>query len=208
MSRFSVRAAVVALVAAATLIALPTAGAGATTSSSSASLAINWQVKASTHLKKLGMTVRVPKGSFKGSVNISTGKLKGDLTLPAAKSTIKLGGSVPLATATFKMAETRPVTGKVDLTTLKVTTKASFNIQVTDLEAGGVPVNLVGDHCATSTPITLTMSGKASLTGSSTFKGSYTIPSFAHCELLTAVLDAAVSGPGNSFAATFSPKKK
>jgi hypothetical protein len=185
----------------------PAAGATARAAAGDPTIAINWKVAASTHLSKLNMSVKVPPGSFKGTVDIANGRLVGKLSLPPATSHIKLGGALTLATATFDMVETRPVTGKVNFTNLAVKTTAQFDIKVTSLEVGPVPINLVGSDCHTATPITLKMGGKASLTKASTFSGSYTIPNFAHCGLVTLALDAAISGPNNGFSATFTPKK-
>jgi hypothetical protein len=190
-------------------MAVPLAGAapaGAARPKGDPTFSINWSVKASTHLKTLNETVRVPKGSFNGSVNLVTGKLTGQLHLPPASSNVKLAG-VSLATATFKMVPTKAITGMVDLKTFHVSTKSVFNIEITSLEVGSIPVNLVGDHCATAAPVTLKLGGTASLTKPSTFSGHYAIPDFANCEALTAVINAVISGPGNSFTATFSPAK-
>lgn len=47
------------------------------------------------------------------------------------------------------------------------------------------------------------MSGKADLTGSSTFSSVYTIPPLQTCGLATPLLNLLVTGPGNTFTATF-----
>ena len=62
----------------------------------------DWNINASTHLKKLNQTVTVPQGSFIGSVDLVTGDLTGDIKLPKATSTVQLAG-IGLVTATFKI---------------------------------------------------------------------------------------------------------
>jgi hypothetical protein len=187
------------------LFAAPLSSAGAATTTDPA-LTVWWNVDASTHLKKLNQTVVVPRGIMLARIDLATGDLAALMALPKAKSNIKLAG-LPLATATFKMQQVGLITGHVDLTTFTVTATAQFNIQVVSLYAVGgiVPVNLVGNSCTTSQPVTVTMSGPASLTGPSTFTGTYTIPSFKTCGLATTALTLGVSGPGNTFTATASP---
>jgi len=67
------------------------------------------------------------------------------------------------------------------------------------------PDRVVGNGCATASPITLTVKGPINLTGNSTFTGIYTIPNFSHCELNTLLINALIPGPNNTFTATFSP---
>ncbi len=179
----------------------------ATSSKEASSLyPINYTVKATTTLAKLNQTVTVPPGSFKGSLNLSTLVLKGKLDLPPATTTVDVAG-IGLANATFELSETKEVTGKVNLSTLKVTSTASFNVLITSLEPLGLPINLVGNSCGTATPVSVTFSGKFSFSGSSKFSGDYTIPQLQKCELLTPVLNELVPGPNNVFSATFAPAK-
>jgi hypothetical protein len=120
--------------------------------------------------------------------------------------TVDVAG-IGLANATFELSETKEVTGKVNLSTLKVTSTASFNVLITSLEPLGLPINLVGNSCGTATPVSVTFSGKFSFSGSSKFSGDYTIPQLQKCELLTPVLNELVPGPNNVFSATFAPAK-
>jgi hypothetical protein len=182
-----------------------TAVASAATSNANGNLyPIDYVVKATTTLAKLNETVTVPPGSFKGNLNLNTFVLRGTLALPPASTTVSLAG-VGLATATFKLAETKQVTGKVNLNNLTVTSTASFNVLVTSVKPLGLPVNLVGNSCGTATPVSVTFSGKFSFSGASKFSGKYTIPKLQKCELLTPVLNQVIPGPNNVFSASFSP---
>jgi len=181
----------------------PTALAGATSNSSNL-YPIDYTVNASTTLAKLHQTVKVPPGSFKGSLNLDTFVLRGNLALPPASTTVSLAG-IGLATATFELAQAKPITGKVNLNNLTVTSTATFNVLVTSVKPLGLPINLVGNSCSTSKPVSVTFSGKFSFSGASKFSGTYTIPPLQHCELATTALNLVIPGPGNVFNASFAP---
>jgi len=204
-----IRRAVVGVCAAALgLATLGVAGAPASAQTSSAtasataepaaSLAFNYWIDATTHLKKLNQTVKVPRGTFTGSIDIATSVLTGTITLPPATAPFKVAG-LPLATATFKMTQVKPVTGFVDLSTATVTATATVSIQIVKVTPIGLPfVNLVGNNCKTSTPVVVKMSG---LITAGIFSGTYTIPPLQNCGASTAALNLAVPGPGNTFTA-------
>jgi hypothetical protein len=166
---------------------------------------IEWNIDASTHIKSLNMDVTVPTGTFVGQVNLTTGQLTGNLTLPPATQNISILG-IPLASATFAMTSNGPITGTVDLLAGTVTVNASFSFNITRASASIFPwLNLVGNRCRGSQPITQTLSGPINLAGASTFSSTYTIPKFKDCGLLTPILNLIIPGSGNTFTATFAP---
>jgi hypothetical protein len=175
----------------------PTAGAA------DAVIPVTYTVNASTTLAKLHQTVTVPPGTFKGSIDLTTATLTGNLTLPPASTTVSVAG-IGLAKATFELSPVKPVVGKVNFSTLAVTATAEFNVLVTSVEPLSLPVNLVGNKCGTSQPVSVTFSGTFSLTAKSTFSGTYTIPPLSHCGLATPALNLVIPGPGNAFNASFS----
>lgn len=179
-------------------------GAAATPAQADPDIPITWTVDASTTLAKLGLTVDVPPGTFDGSVDLGTGELEGDLTLPPATTRMRLLG-LPLADATFAMTQTQPIDGTVDLAAGTVTANASFEIALTSLRPTIFPINLVGSRCKGSAPVQVTMSGPINLAGESTFTATYTIPPFKNCGLATPIINKLVAGPGNTFTATFGP---
>jgi hypothetical protein len=188
------------------VIAATVAIASASSAAADPIFPFNWKIDASTHLAKLNQTVKVPTGSFVGGVDLATGTLTGNITLPPATTTVRLAG-IGLARATFQISEVQPVTGHVDFTTLQATATSVFNIKVVRASLVLLPfLNLVGNSCTTSTPVTVTMSGVASLTAPSTFSGTYTIPPLAHCGLATTALNLVVPGPGNTFTAVATPQ--
>ena len=170
----------------------------------STTLPVHYTVRASTTLAKLHQTVTVPPGTFTGTIDLGTGALEGNLSLPPATTTVGLAG-VGLANATFQIAPTRPVRATVDFSTLVVTATTSFNILVTSVEPLGLPINVAGTSCGTSSAVSVTFSGRLSFTHASTFSGVYGIPPLDGCGLLTPVLNLLIPGPGNQFTASFAP---
>jgi hypothetical protein len=107
-----------------------------------------------------------------------------------------------------KITQTKPVTGTIDLENsypFKVVATATFNIRIVSAYAGIVPVNLVGNSCTTSTPVSVTMRGAALPGQAATFSGIYTIPPLKTCGALTLALNQVIPGPGNTFTAKASP---
>jgi hypothetical protein len=155
---------------------------------------LNETVNASTTLAKLHQTVTVPPGTFKGSINMTTSTLTGNLVLPPASTTVSLAG-VGLAKATFTLSPVSPVIGMIDLKTLAVTATARFNVLVVSVEPLSLPINLVGNTCGTSQPVSVTYSGTFSLKTASTFSDTYTIPPLSHCGLATPALNLVIPGP-------------
>ena len=79
--------------------------------------AFNYWVDATTTLKKLNQTVTVPRGTFQGTIDFSTSRLTGTLTLPPATAPFKVAG-LPLATATFKIT-TKNVTASQTMAAIR-----------------------------------------------------------------------------------------
>jgi hypothetical protein len=162
-------------------------------------------VYARTHLARSGMDITVPPGIFTGTIDLATGDETGTLSLPPATVTINLFGALPAADASFVMEATGPIQGHVDLSTFTVDSTASFNVRLARLTPHGTSVNLVGDGCKTSSPVTVAMHGVVNPTTGGTFASTYTIPPFEDCGPLTPAITAFVSGPGNTLVASFAP---
>jgi hypothetical protein len=174
-------------------------------------LFFDYTVNATTHVKKLNQTITVPGGRFVGGIDLlwdanHIAALQGNITLPPAKFTFSVAGIVPLVTATAKITQTQPVTGGLDLNNFTITATATFNIRIVSAYATGTTNNLVGNSCVTATPVSVTMSGPASLFGASTFTGEYTLPNFKTCGLATTALNLVLPGPGNTFTAVATPR--
>ena len=180
----------------------------------------NYRVVATAHIKKQDLTMSPPPGIFKGAIDLDTGQLKGKITIPPATFTQAIGGPLGV-TATAAMESVKPVTGHVDLSTFKVTSTSVVNIHILtmypNVAAPPLPlpipisipplpqVNLVGNNCKTSSPVSITISGVAHIGQKSKFSGTFTIPDFANCQAMTTVLNQEIPGPGNTFSAVASP---
>jgi hypothetical protein len=160
-----------------------------------------YKIRVSTHIKKLNQTITPPQGTFNGQIDLTQGRLAGSIALPPATFTMKLAGAVSVLTATARIVPTKPVSGTIDLSNFRVKATSTFNLRIVSAYAAGVPVNLVGDSCTTATPVSVTMSGTASLGGSSKFAGTFTIPQLKSCGLATTALNQVIPGPGNTFSA-------
>jgi hypothetical protein len=166
-------------------------------------LILNESVQATTTLATLGETVKLAPGTFHGTVSGSA-KLKGRLKLPDTTTTMQLAG-VGLANVTIGFAPTKLVTGRLNIGSMAIKATSTQYILVRKVNPLGLPVNLVGNACQTSTPVSIAFNGQIAPTGVTTVSGTYTIPSFSNCGGLAAALDLAVSGSGNTFSATLTP---
>lgn len=206
--RSTIRAALAALIAPALLLSMLTyaaPAASASTPTPTVTIPFNYWIDATTTLAKLDQTVTIPRGTFKGSIDFGTFALTGSIKLPPAVAPVSIAGLPALATATFKVKEVAPVTGSVDLSTLVATATSVFDIKLVSLTPAGLPfINLVGDSCKTSKPVSVTMTG--SLSPPLVFSGTYTIPPLKNCGLATTALNLAIPGPGNTFTALATPR--
>jgi hypothetical protein len=166
---------------------------------------IDWNVSATTHIASVGIDNTTSGGSFVGEVDLGTGAINGDLTLPPSEATFAVLG-VGLADVGFAVEPTGPVTGTLNLADLTVSMTSTFHIKLTHLNPAGIDgVNLIGNRCQTREPVTLTLAGPVDLANGSTFSGEFTIPKFRNCGLLTLGLNLVLPGPGNTFTSTATP---
>jgi hypothetical protein len=184
------------LVAAFTIAATPAASAAGTV------LKVRYPVHGSTFLKAANATVNLGPGTLRSRVNLSTGAVTASLNLPPATGSFKELGLVPV-TATVAFIQNGPTTGKVNLNTGAVTTTSSITLQITSLSVAGLPVP-VGPACESATPASVSLASQPgfSIVKGGTVSGTYTIPPFAHCGLITPVLNLTIPGPGNTISLT------
>jgi hypothetical protein len=180
-----------------------------------------YKVVATSTIKKAGLTMSPPPGTFKGGIDLSTGQLLGSISLPNTTFTQTEAG-IGKVTATAAIVPVGPVKGKVNIGNFKVSATSTFNIHIITmyLDSPALPtlpvavpplplphVNLVGNSCTTASPISVTMKGTANLGGASKFSGTFVMPPFANCLALTPVLNQEIPGPGNTFSAVATPLK-
>ena len=180
------------LVAAVTIAAAPAASAAGTV------IKVRYPVHGSTFLKAANATVNLGPGTLKSRVNLSTGAVTASLNLPPATGSFKELGLIPV-TATVAFIQDGPTTGTVNLNTGAVTTRSSITLQITSLSVAGLPVP-VGPACESATPASVSLASQPgfSIVKGGTVSGTYTVPPFAHCGLVTPVLNLTITGPGNT----------
>lgn len=188
--------AIAGLLALATIAATPAAASAATT------LKVRYPVKGSTVIKAANATVTLGPGTLRSRVNLSNGNVTASLNLPPATGSFKELGLVPV-TATVAFIQNGPTTGKVDLNTGAVTTMSNITLQITSLSVSGLPVP-VGPSCESATPASVALASQPgfSIVNGGTVSGTYTIPPFAGCGLITPVLNLTITGPGNTISLT------
>ena len=162
---------------------------------------LNHTASVSTYIKSMDQTVTTT-GTQAADFDLETRKITAYLKTKDATAPVKIAG-LPLAKATIRIETVGPATGTLAYSNdLTVTQK--LNIHIVKIDPLGLPVNVVGNNCKTSTPVTMKLSGK--LTGlfdPFTLKSSFDIPKFSNCALLTPVVSKMVSGTGNTASITF-----
>jgi len=188
--------AIAGLLALATIAATPAAASAATV------LKVRYPVNGSTFLKAANATVPLGPGALRSRVNLTAGTVTASLNLPPATGSFKEFGLIPV-TATVAFLQNGPTTGKVDLNTGAVTTMSSITLQITSLTVAGLPVP-VGPACESATPASVALASQPgfSIVNGGTVSGTYTVPPFAGCGLITPVLNLTITGPGNTISLT------
>ncbi len=168
--------------------------------------------KVSTYVAKPGKTVvftgkqttKVDIGAYKNNVSAALSLLPSTMKvdLPIIPGKLSVPGA---ATATMQIEPVGNATGSFSGGNIDVTQK--FNVRITKLAPLNIGlINLVPNTCMTSVPSSMRLTGKMTgLFDPFTLKGSYTLPSFKDCGLLTGLVTKLTSGGGNTVSATFTP---
>ncbi len=157
-----------------------------------------YKVTGSTFLAGPKATISLGPGKLSSKLNVGTGKLTANLTMPPATGSFKQGGVVPV-TATTRFINDGPTTGRVNLNTGKVRTTSKITLQIQSLSVAGVPVP-VGNSCETASPVVVTLTslpGFNPLAGGKV-AGSYTIGKFSNCGLATLLINQTIPASGNT----------
>jgi hypothetical protein len=185
------------------IVAVTAAPASATT----ATIHAKYKVTGSTFLKAPNATLPLGPGKLAANLNPATGNIKATLTMPDATLSFKEFGLIPV-TATTHFINAGPTTGKLNLTTGAVTTTSHLTFQITSLSVAGIPVP-VGPSCESSTPAVIQVTSQAgfSILKGGNLAGTYTVPSFANCGLVTPIINLTLTGPGNTITLTLGKAK-
>jgi hypothetical protein len=170
---------------------------------------LGYHAAATTTVKKLGQEVDFPATTFEPTVTLREGApstVEGPLALPAADTSLRLG-SLKLVTITLQTDQASPVYGVVtiDGPVWTISSQQTFSVHITKIAPFGVKhVNLVGRNCRTA-PTTASLVGTLDFSkvgrpggpDNTVMSGSYAVPRFTGCGLVTPMLNTLVSGPAN-----------
>jgi hypothetical protein len=178
-----------------------TAALTAATPAQAAPISIDFnQVTGVTRLAKPKTDVTVPTSVVKTQIDLATGTVTGEALLADLTAKLKLAGFIG-TTSTVKIVPAGGLTGTIDLGASKLSTTTKFTLQVVNVHTDAAPkINLVKKGCRTTKPSTLTLNNTTpvELFKPITMVGTYTIPSFTGCGLLTPLLTTLLSGPNNT----------
>ena len=191
-----------AVTAVAGMLALSGVVASAGAASADTTLKASYPVTGSTYIKAPNFTIALGPGKLASTVDVTTGSLKANLTLPDATGSFNELGLIPV-TATTQFINNGPTTGKIDLNTGVVHTTSRITLRIVDLKVAGIDMP-VGNSCETTTPTVVKVVSQAgfNILQGGNLGGSYTIPPFANCGLATALINLTLPGSGNTITLT------
>lgn len=153
-------------------------------------------VTGTTTLAKPGVTAAIPQSVIDADLDFANGNITGTSTqIPDFPVTIKVANLVPV-TSIVRMVPVGQLTGHLGDT---FTASSTFTLQLVRVFQPALPrLNLVPSGCRTATPTTVNLVNTTPINiFDTTISGTYTLPRFTHCGLLTPVLDLLLSGPNN-----------
>jgi hypothetical protein len=153
-------------------------------------------VTGSTTLAKPNVTAAIPKSVVDADLDLANGNLTGQAQIPDFPVTIRVAGLVPV-TSIVRMVPVGQLTGHLTDT---FSATSTFTLRLVRVFQPALPrLNLVPSGCQTRTPVTVNLVNTTPVNiFDTTISGTYTLPRFTRCGLLTPVLDLLLSGPGNT----------
>jgi hypothetical protein len=153
-------------------------------------------VTGSTTLAKPHVSAAIPQSVVDADLDFANGNIVGAAQIPDFPVTIRVANLVPV-TAITRMVPVGQLTGHLGDT---FTASSTFTLQLVRVFQPSLPrLNLVPSGCRTATPTTVNLVNTTPINiFDTTISGTYTLPRFTHCGLLTPVLDLLLSGPGNT----------
>ena len=185
-----------------------TAGGMASAGAASASkLTVKYKVTGSTFLKSINTTASLGPGTLKSTVNLSNGKLTASLALPPATVSFKELGLIPV-TATTEFVQDGPTTGQLNVNTGAVSTTSKIILKLTSMIVSGLSVPVPSTCQSAPATIKLASLKGFSVVNGGNLAGTYTIPKFSGCGVLTPVLNLTIPGSGNTIALKLGKAKR
>jgi hypothetical protein len=199
-SRTSIRR--LAVIASAGLLALGAMLASSGPASAAPTVTLTYPVTGTTHLQAPDGDLALGPGTLATTVDVATGAMTADLSLPPATGSFTEIGFVPVK-ATTELIPVGQATGTVAKVGGAVTATAQVTLRITSLTVAGLPI-LVGPVCQSAYPATITLASQAGWSPpvGGVLAGSYTIPPFQNCLLATPMINLTIPGPGNTIALT------
>jgi len=191
----------------ASLLAVPGTVASAGPASADTTITVRYPVTGSTHLAAPNATLPLGPGTLTATADLNTYTVTGTLSLPDATGSFKELNLVPV-TATAQLINDGSTTGTVNRNTGAVSATSRITMRIVDLQVAGIDVP-VGNSCKTATPVTVQVSSEPgfNIIKGGNLSGTYTIPSFAHCLLVTPLINLTLPGPGNTLTLTLGKGK-
>lgn len=152
-------------------------------------------VEGTTHVAKPDADVKLGPGTAEMYTDIGPYTYYGTFTLPPARVTNgAVSATVTLGPARVEGSAFGGFTGT-----------ATWPVHISDVTVGGAPYD-VGPACGTAQPVTTEItSADFTLSTGGHLTSTYPIGAFANCGPGTALVNAAVPGPGNTLALTLTP---
>lgn len=166
---------------------------------------LGYDTSATTMIKKSGQSSTTSGFTF-STLHVEKGDLSSDIMLKDFKMPVKLG-ALQIAIATISQEPVGKAVGTVDPNTHQITQTQKVNLHIKDISVTGKGlINWVGTECRTSSPITMTVTGKqGGLFDPINLSGTFTIPNFSNCGLITNMVNNQVAGAGNTINMTLTP---
>ncbi|MFI5958274.1 hypothetical protein [Cryptosporangium sp. NPDC051539] len=152
-----------------------------------------------TFLAKQKVTAAIPTSVVKTSIDLDAKTLTGTAEIPDLTVHLKLASLIP-TTSIVRIVPQGGLTGTVDLGANTLSTTTTFKLRVLRVFQDSLPgLNLVSPGCTTraATSATLRNTTPIDIFSTTTVEGTYKIPAFTHCGLLTPLLTTLLAGDGN-----------
>ncbi|MCP2163889.1 hypothetical protein [Goodfellowiella coeruleoviolacea] len=164
-----------------------------------AALTLTYNLSGSSYVKKTDSSMALGPGTLTTTIDLATGNLSGELSMPSAQASFAVLG-IPV-TAQVDMVPVGPATGTLVRGVVNAT--AEVYIRLSNVRMGGLPI-LTGPHCQTRTPavIPLVSGPNFNPLQGGDLTGAYTIPEFDNCLLTGLLINQLVPGPDNTITLT------
>ncbi|MEU4766825.1 hypothetical protein AB0H12_26560 [Actinosynnema sp. NPDC023794] len=162
----------------------------------SAGIKVLYEVEGVSRIHKLQSDLAIGPGTLEAEIDLVSGTITGDLSLPPSFGYFIVFGFVP-NTARTDLIPVAQVTGTIKDGYVKANAKLA--IELSEVAVDEQPLD-VGEACRTVEPASIDLEGPFEL-AKMRMKGVYTIPPFGGCqgrERLDPLLTGLISGPGNT----------